>query len=99
MLLHQRQCLEQIALNFFKKVKEPLLQLMIALDDSDNTNIRDLADNVIFYHYDNKPLYKEMLRNFVLITITDFNDAKYELKKMLVDILRDEYIKVREDDN
>ncbi len=96
MLPHQRQVLEQIAHKFFKKTQEPLISLMIALDDSDNINIRDLADNVIFYQYDDKPLYKEMLKNFVLITITDFNDAKYELKKILVDILKDEYIKIRE---
>lgn len=96
MLPHQRQVLEQIAHKFFKKTQEPLISLMIALDDSDNINIRDLADNVIFYQYDNKPLYKEMLKSFVLITITDFNEAKYELKKLLVDILKDEYINIRE---
>ncbi len=96
MLPHQRQVLEQIAHKFFKKTQEPLISLMIALDDSDNINIRDLADNVIFYQYDNKPLYKEMLKSFVMITITDFNEAKYELKKLLVDILKDEYIKIRE---
>ena len=96
MLPHQRQVLEQIAHKFFKETKEPLLSLMTALDDSDDKNIRDLADNVIFYQYDNKPLYKEMLKSFVMITITDFNEAKYELKKLLVDILKDEYIKIRE---
>lgn len=96
MLPHQRQVLEQIAHKFFKKTQEPLISLMIALDDSEDKNIRDLADNVIFYQYDNKPLYKEMLKSFVMITITDFNDAKYELKKLLVDILKDEYIKIRE---
>lgn len=96
MLPHQRQVLEQIAHKFFKKTQEPLISLMIALDDSDNINIRDLADNVIFYQYDNKPLYKEMLKSFVMITITDFNEAKYELKKLLVDILKDEYLKIRE---
>lgn len=93
MLPHQKQHLEQIAIKFFSKTKEPLFVFMDKLCYSDEVNIRDAADQVIFYGYENKDLYREMLKSFVLLCIVDFNDAKYEMKRMLVNILSDEYEK------